>query len=138
MANFNIIDVALGDDIDKIVSDVLSETIHRDDEEIEQAIKDAQQKTLRNQPLTGKEVALNEIYNYLLTLDASIAAQDLYKMGNKHFNSPSGLISSLKTFIRKHKGNDYIIIKEDWGGNLFYRLRPYNAMPLPQPVSNQE
>lgn len=135
MANFKIINVELGDDIDKIVSSVLSEIIQKDDDEIAQAVEEAKQRTIKIQPLSDKEKSLETIYSLLLEKEETMSAPELMKLGKAHFTTISGLITALKTFIRKRKANEYIVIKEDWNGKLFYRLKPYNAIPItPTPV----
>ncbi len=123
MSKFEIINVKLGDDIDQIINEAVECIANNDKEHLLDIVK--------NEPrvvkIDHKTMALTTIYNHLLSQTDAIPAEEIFKMGNKQYANISGLISSLKSFIRNNHNNDYVIVKENIDGKIAYRLKAYNV-----------
>lgn len=123
MSKFEIINVKLGDDIDQIINEAVECIANNDKEHLLDIVKNEP----RMVKIDHKTMALTTIYNHLLSQTDAVPADEILKMGNKQYANVSGLISSLKSFIRNNHNNDYVIVKENTDGKIAYRLKAYNV-----------
>ena len=138
MAKMTIIDVDLGQDINTIISDDVEEMTGQLQQVIDEAIEEkrtvetertrkAEEKVQKSQQILN---TLEKIYQALLVAseqDSVIDVDRLTKMASPIITNTSALVLQLKSYIRKHKGNEYVLTRRVRNKKPVYLLVPFNA-----------
>jgi len=134
MAKMTIIDVDLSKNIGEIISDDVRELTQQNKDEIQKAIDEkkevVERKQARNQQEQNKIDALETAYQLLLIghkENKPISIDSLLEAVHPIITNNSALIARLKNYLRKQKGNEYIISRRKLGGKPVYELNPYNT-----------
>ena len=142
MVKMTIVEVDLGQDIDDIINEDVEEMTEQTRQVVDEAI--AQKKTVE----TGRMVqaqqkiqkeqqtknALERVYEALLgtTLgaaeqDSCLSLEDMAELAKPTIINTSALILQMKSFIRKDKGNAYVLKRRTRNKKPVYVLLPFNT-----------
>ena len=120
MGKMVIVEVDLGQYIEDIINDDIEEMTEKTRQAVDEAI--AQKKTVETdrmvqaQQRTQKEQQIRDslemVYGALLEsfrLNSCLSLEDMKKLVTPNISNTSALILQLKSFIRKEKGNAYVL-----------------------------
>jgi len=138
MAKMTIVEVDLGQDINTIISDDVEEMTGQLQQVIDDAIeekrtvetertKKAEEKVQKSRQILD---TLEKLYQALLaasTQDSPIEVDRLIEMAAPVITNTSALVLQLKSYIRKHKGNEYVLTRMVKNKKPVYLLAPFNA-----------
>lgn len=138
MAKMTIVDVDLGQDIADIISDDVEEMTGQLQQVIDEAIeekrtveteriKKAAAKTEKSKQILE---ALDAVYTALLEAsgrDEMVGLTSMMSLVHPVITNSSALILQLKSYIRKHKGNEYVLTRRTRDKKPVYLLVPFNA-----------
>jgi len=133
MVKGEIIDIDLGCDIDDIINDDIRRISGEDDLKIAKLIQDAAVDSgAVKQEIDDKNFAiLEKVYDVLLhTVDSDdcVSVDEILSISGPYITSAIGFVQRMKSFIRIHKGNDYILKKRKRNKETCYCLLRYNAI----------
>lgn len=137
MAKMTVVEVDLGQDIDDIINEDVEEMTEQTRQAVDEAI--AQKKTVetartvQTQQKLRKEqdtrLALEGVYRALLEslkLDTCLSLEEMAEIAKPAITSTSALILQVKSFIRKEKGNAYVLKRQTKNKKPVYILLPFN------------
>jgi hypothetical protein len=131
----SIIEVDLGEDIDKIISEDIAKLTQEAKQELDNVIEIAKktQELKQRKEREKKESAdqmgslLDSIYNKLIESDKSgIPASEIVEEVKPQIKTASAFTLRMKTYLR-NRGNDYIIKRKNIKKIPHYILEPYNV-----------
>lgn len=138
MSKVTIITVELGENIDTIISDDITELTSKNLEVVNQAIeqkqetmKVRQQKVEKiDQEARAKVAALATVYQALLAAhskDDAVDLDEMIKLSSPAITNASSLVLQLKSFIRKEHDNEYVLQRKKRNKKPVYELIKFNA-----------
>ena len=138
MEEMIIVDVDLGQDINDIINEDVEEMTEQTRQAVDEAIAQkksvetgrsiqAQQKLRKEQDI---RLALEEVYKNLLETvesDSCLSLEDMGEIAEPAIANTSALILQLRSFIRKEKGNTYVLKRRMKDKKPVYVLLPFNV-----------
>jgi len=138
MEEMIIVDVDLGQDINDIINEDVEEMTEQTRQAVDEAIAQkksvetgrsiqAQQKLRKEQDI---RLALEEVYKNLLKTvgsDSCLSLEDMGEIAEPAIANTSALILQLRSFIRKEKGNTYVLKRRMKDKKPVYVLLPFNV-----------
>jgi len=138
MAKMIVIDVDLGQDINDIINNDIEEMTEQTRQAVDEAI--AQKKTVETERIVQAQqrsrkeedvrLALDGIYQHLLEqteMGSCLSLEQMMEIAAPTITNSSALILQLKTFIRKEKGNAWVLKRHTRSKKPVYVLLPFNA-----------
>ena len=138
MAKMAVIDVDLGQDINDIINDDVEEMTEQTRQAVDEAI--AQKKSVETEHLAAAQLklrreedvrsALDKVYRHLLEateMDSCLSLEEMIEITEPAITNSSALILQLKSFIRKEKGNAWVLKRRTKSKKPVYILLPFNA-----------
>ena len=138
MEEMIIVDVDLGQDINDIINEDVEEMTEQTRQAVDEAIAQkksvetgrsiqARQKLRKEQDI---RLALEEVYKNLLETvgsDSCLSLEDMGEIAEPAIANTSALILQLRSFIRKEKGNTYVLKRRMKDKKPVYVLLPFNV-----------
>ena len=130
----SIIEIDLGESIDKIISEDIAELTQEAKQELDNVIEISrkvhelkkQKEQKKKDTINQMESLLNSIYNELIESDKSgVPANKIVEKIKPHIKTASAFTIRMKTYLR-NRGNDYIIKRVNIEKVPHYILIPYN------------
>lgn len=133
-----IIDINLGQEIDQLIADDVSQLTSKNMADINKAIEE---KQLEMQAKTEKTTKMNtadkvrkdvleKIYAELLGRE-NMTIKEMLELASPLTSNTSALVTMLKTFIRKERHNEYVLQKKTLNREIIYFLMPFNTNEQP-------
>lgn len=137
MTEITIIEIDLGESIEDIINDDVKKLTEDNQKDIDKAVaasKEAQQakqqkannSKLRDQKYT---IALAQVYDLMTDnrgRNLTTSIDDMLEITKGIIDSPTSLAMRLKSYIKEHHDNEYVMTKCKRGGKTHYDLTPYN------------
>jgi uncharacterized protein YigA (DUF484 family) len=138
MVKMVVVEVDLGQDINDIINDDIEEMTEQTMKVVDEAI--AQKKTVETERMVQAQQklhkeqktqdTLNKVYDSLLEAtkhDSCLSLEDMAEIARPVITNTSALILQMKSFIRKEKGNAYVLKRRTKNKKPVYILLPFNA-----------
>lgn len=132
MEKVRIIDVNLDDIVQQIVADDVRELTDANRSNLQRAITDLQSRKKGAKKPYDKVLA--EAYEHLkktISGGDPISSDDLLEICSPTITNKSALATKLKTYLRKHHNNQYVLDRVMRKGMTHYKLRPFNIDEQP-------
>jgi len=136
MAKMTIVDVDL--DVEEIITDDIKELTAQNEQDIQSALDEKKEvieriaaKKQKDQAVTDK---LEAIYALLVERHANkyaVSMEEMLEIANPVITNNSALVSRLKNYLRKQKGNKYVLKRRMKNKKPVYELNPYNTAGEP-------
>jgi len=138
MAKMVVMDVDLGQSIDDIINEDVDEMTEQTRQIIDEAVDQKKmidsnrkaQAQLKAKKELNKQKILETIYETLLEAynnNTCLSLDEMGRIAEPTITNASALILQMKSFIRKEKGNEYVLKRHTKDGKSVYILLPFNA-----------
>ena len=134
MAKMTIIDIDLGERVEEIISEGVKEITEQNIAEIEKAIDEKKHIVERKSAQLKQEQQVADTLEalYQLLLDAHkenrlVGIDELLEKAAPIITNNSALISRIKNYLRKQKGNEFVLVKRLRKRKPVYELNPFNT-----------
>lgn len=137
MTKITIIDIDLGESIEDIINDDVKKLTEDNQKDIDKAIaaskesQKAKQQKANNSKLQEQKytIVLAQVYDLMVdnrNRNLTTSIDKMLEITNGVIDSPTSLAMRLKSYIKEHHDNEYVMTKCKRGGKTHYDLAPYN------------
>jgi len=136
MAKMTIVDVDL--DVEEIITDDIKELTAQNEQDIQSALDEKKEvieriaaKKQKDQAVTDKLEAIYALLVERHTNKYAVSMEEMLEIANPVITNNSALVSRLKNYLRKQKGNKYVLKRRMKNKKPVYELNPYNTAGEP-------